>query len=52
MPLTVAGLQTPGTLRDVDANLRELEAAAEQAADNGADLLIIPGDVHLRVCRR
>ena len=40
MPLTIAGLQTAGTLRDVDANLRELEAAAEEAAGNGAELLI------------
>ncbi len=42
MPLTIAGLQTAGTLRDVDANLRELEAAAEEAAGNGAELLITP----------
>ena len=42
MPLTVAGLQTPGTLRDIDANLRELEAAAEEAAGNGAGLLVTP----------
>jgi predicted amidohydrolase len=42
MPLTIAGLQTTGTLRDVDANLRELEAAAEEAAGNGAELLITP----------
>jgi predicted amidohydrolase len=42
MPLTIAGLQTVGTLRDVDANLRELEAAAEEAAVNGAELLITP----------
>lgn len=40
MPLTIAGLQTAGTLRDVDANLRELEAAAEEAAASGAELLI------------
>ena len=42
MPLTIAGLQTPGTLRDVEANLRELEAAAEEAVDRGAELLITP----------
>jgi predicted amidohydrolase len=42
MPLTIAGLQTAGTLRDVDANLRELEAAAEEAARDGAGLLITP----------
>lgn len=61
MPLIVAGLQTSGTLRDVDANLRELEAAAEQAADNGAELLITPemfisgyvvGDVLPELARR
>ena len=42
MPLVIAGLQTAGTLRDVDANLRELEAAAEEAAAHGAGLLITP----------
>jgi predicted amidohydrolase len=42
MPLTIAGLQTAGTLRDVDANLRELESAAEEAAAHGAELLITP----------
>ncbi len=42
MPLRIAGLQTPGTLRDVDANLLELELAAQEAVDNGADLLITP----------
>ena len=42
MTLVVAGLQTAGTLRDVDANLRELEAAAGEAASNGAELLITP----------
>ena len=42
MSLRVAGLQTAGTLRDVDANLRELEVAAEEAARNGAELLITP----------
>lgn len=42
LPITIAGLQTPGALRDVDANLRELELAAEEAANNGADLLITP----------
>jgi predicted amidohydrolase len=42
VPLTIAGLQTPGTLRDVEANLRELEAAAEEAVDRGAELLITP----------
>jgi predicted amidohydrolase len=42
MSLTIAGMQTAGTLRDVDANLRELEAAAEEAICNGAELLITP----------
>ena len=42
MPLRIAGLQTPGTQRDVAANLRELEAAAEEAAAAGAELLITP----------
>lgn len=42
MPLTIAGLQTAGTLRDVDANLRELEVAAKEAAARGAELLITP----------
>jgi 5-aminopentanamidase len=42
LPITIAGLQTPGVLRDVDANLRELERAAEDAAAHGADLLITP----------
>jgi predicted amidohydrolase len=42
MALTIAGLQTPGTLRDVQANLRELETAAAEAARNGAELLITP----------
>ena len=41
-PLTLALLQcTPGPL-DVPGNLRRLEAAAEQAARGGADLLICP----------
>lgn len=40
MSIIIAGLQTRGTLRDIDANLRELEAAAEQAVRNGAELLI------------
>lgn len=42
MSLVVAGLQTAGTLRDVDANLHELEVAAQEAASNGAELLITP----------
>lgn len=42
MSLVIAGLQTAGTLRDVDANLHELELAAEEAARNGAELLITP----------
>ena len=42
MSLIIAGMQCAGTLRDVDANLRELEAAAEEAARNGAELLITP----------
>jgi predicted amidohydrolase len=42
MPLTIAALQTVGALRDVAANLAELEAAAEQAAHAGAELLITP----------
>lgn len=42
MSLIVAGLQTAGTLRDVGANLRELEVAAEEAASKGAELLITP----------
>jgi predicted amidohydrolase len=42
MALKIAGLQTPGTLRDVEANLRELAAAAAEAARNGAELLITP----------
>jgi predicted amidohydrolase len=40
--LRIAGLQTPGTLRDVDANLRELAEAAEEAVAGGAELLITP----------
>ena len=41
-PLTLALLQcTPGPL-DVPGNLQRLEAAAEQAARGGADLLICP----------
>src|SRR3712207_1688285 len=42
VPLRIAGLQTPGTLRDVEANLHELEDAAVEAAGNGAELLITP----------
>ena len=42
MALRIAGLQTAGTLRDIEANLRELEAAAEGAAAAGAELLITP----------
>ena len=42
MALKIAGLQTAGTLRDVAANLRELEVAAEEAAASGAELLITP----------
>ena len=40
MPLRIAGLQTPGTCGDVDANLAELADAAAQAAAGGAELLI------------
>ncbi len=42
MSLRIAGLQTAGTLRDVEANLRELTSAAEEAARHGAELLITP----------
>jgi predicted amidohydrolase len=42
VPIKVAGLQTTGTLGDVRANLQELTEAAEEAAGNGADLLITP----------
>ena len=42
MSLKIAGLQTAGTLGDIDANLRELAAAAAEAADQGAELLITP----------
>ncbi len=42
MPITVAALQTPGTLGDISANLEELTRAAEEAAARGADLLITP----------
>lgn len=42
MSINIAGLQTSGTLRDVDANLRELETAAEEAAGHGAEMLITP----------
>ena len=42
MSLRIAGLQTPGTLRDIEANLRELAGAAEEAAAAGAELLITP----------
>ena len=40
MTLKIAGLQTPGTLGDVEANLRELHDAAEEAAGRGAELLV------------
>lgn len=40
--LVIAGLQTRGTPADVAANLDELERAAAEARDNGADLLITP----------
>lgn len=40
--LKIAGLQTVGTLGDVAANLDELATAAEEAAGNGAELLITP----------
>lgn len=42
MPLKIAGLQTAGTPGEVEANLRELEVAAEEAAGQGAELLITP----------
>ncbi len=42
MPLKIAGLQTPGSLGDIEANLVELARAAEEAARNGAELLITP----------
>lgn len=42
MTLKIAGLQTAGTLGEVEANLRELEIAAEEAAGQGAELLITP----------
>lgn len=42
MPIKIAGLQTPGALRDVEANLSELVGAAEEAAAAGAELLITP----------
>ena len=42
MSLIIAGMQCAGTLRDVDANLRALEAAAEEASRNGAELLVTP----------
>jgi 5-aminopentanamidase len=42
MSLRIAGLQTQGTLGDVAANLEELTRTAEEAAANGAELLITP----------
>ena len=42
MPIKVAGLQTQGTLGDIEANLVELTGAAEEAAAAGVDLLITP----------
>ncbi|GAB3557015.1 carbon-nitrogen hydrolase family protein [Spelaeicoccus albus] len=40
--LRIAGLQTPGTPGDVEANLAELDSAAGEAAAAGARLLITP----------
>lgn len=40
--LRIAGLQTPGTPGDVEANLAELDDAARDAAGAGAGLLISP----------
>lgn len=40
--MRVAGLQTAGTPGDIEANLRELDRAAEQAKGQGADLLVTP----------
>lgn len=42
MRIRIAGLQTAGTPRDIEANLAELDAAAAEAAREGADLLITP----------
>lgn len=42
MSIKVAGPQSAGTLRDIDANLAELARAAEEAAARGAQLLITP----------
>ena len=42
MRLTIAGLQHPGAPGDVDANLATLAAAARDAKDRGADLLVSP----------
>ncbi|WP_329348974.1 MULTISPECIES: carbon-nitrogen hydrolase family protein [unclassified Streptomyces] len=38
--MKIAGLQTAGTPGDVEANLRELDAACRQARAEGADLLV------------
>ncbi|WP_329529442.1 carbon-nitrogen hydrolase family protein [Streptomyces sp. NBC_01462] len=38
--MKIAGLQTAGTPGDVEANLRELDAACSQARAEGADLLV------------
>ncbi|NLU74027.1 carbon-nitrogen hydrolase family protein [Streptomyces sp. HNM0575] len=40
--MKIAGLQTSGTPGDVDANLRELDAACRAAREDGAELLITP----------
>ena len=42
MPLRIALLQSAGTIGDVDANLRELRAAADAAAAQDASLLVTP----------
>jgi predicted amidohydrolase len=42
MPLTIAGLQHPGHPLDVAANLAVLAAAAQDARDRGAELLVTP----------
>lgn len=42
MRITIAGMQSPGTLADVDANLAAIGVAAADAAERGAELLVTP----------
>jgi predicted amidohydrolase len=41
-PMRISGLQTSGTPGDVQANLRELDAAGARARASGSELLITP----------